>query len=141
MISILVLIVIISLIYLLYKKKIMSRKKIIISIVVVISIILLYKVIILINHNMVKTYTIEEIANINFDDIAYVYISYDKKENVLDEFKNKFKNMLFRKDKYIDEKIEENFFPSNFSGAPMYYSYICYDEKNNVLCTITDKRK
>lgn len=141
MISIFVLIVIIGLIYLLYKKKIIRRKKIIISIAVVVAIISLYKVIILVNHNMVKNYTIEEILNIDFDDIAYVYISYNKKENVIDEFKNKFKNMLFRKDRYIDEIIEDKFFPSDFIGAPMYYSYICYDENNNVLCTITDKRK
>ena len=98
---------------------------------------------VVLNHILIKSYTLEEITGIDLDDIKYVEsnMRIQMEEYNLEVFKNEFSNKLFRKNKYIDEKVMD-MIPekSNYSGFSLDVTFICYDENNNTLLTIIDSR-
>ena len=137
MITILVAIIIISTImYLIHKKKNISYKKLVVIFLgAVILTFVLWKATVYLNHMIVKKYTIEEITNINFDDIAYVNYHSDNEINVTD-FKNEYRNKVLIKEKYIDEKIEKIFIINQVYQSTADLSYMCYDKEGNLLFTM-----
>lgn len=128
-----------AIIYLIHKKMGISYKKqVIIVIGIMILGVILFKLIVFINHKLVKKYTIEEITNVSFDDIVYVKENYAEISSI--EFKNNYKNVMLRKEKYIDEKIDEKIdelLNRNVSfSAIAIREYKCYNKNKKLLFTM-----
>ena len=118
-----------------------NNKKVLFTILgSLVVIVMVYYVVIYINHKTTKTYTLEEITGVKFDDIYKVTIDYDRENNnVKYDFLNKYQNASFRKEKYIDEIIKEKIFKNNFAGTAKIYSYICYDDNDNIKYTFSPR--
>ncbi len=124
-----------AIIYLIHKKMGISYKKqVIIVIGIMILGVILFKLIVFINHKLVKKYTIEEITNVSFDDIVYVKENYAEISSI--EFKNNYKNVMLRKEKYIDEKIDELLNRNVSFSAIAIREYKCYNKNKKLLFTM-----
>ena len=113
-----------------------NKKFFYILVTILVSIFIIYTITIFINHKTIKKYTIEEITGIGFNDIAYVECDYIN--NDLNAFKNKYKNALFKKELYLDEKIKNWINPPLLSGRKRI-EYVCYDKNNNILYTLINQ--
>ena len=81
-----------------------------------------------------KKYTIEEITNVSFDDIVYVKENYAEISSI--EFKNNYKNVMLRKEKYIDEKIDELLNRNVSLSSIAIREYKSYNKNKKLLFTM-----
>lgn len=117
-----------------------NNKKVLFTILgSLVVIVMVYYVVIYINHKTTKTYTLEEITGVRFEDIYKVSIDYSPNKDVKKDFINEYGKAVFRKEKYIDEIIKEKIFKNNFAGTAKIYSYICYDDNDNIKYTFSPR--
>ena len=108
-----------------------NNKKVLFTILgSLVVIVMVYYVVIYINHKTTKTYTLEEITGVRFEDIYKVSIDYSPNKDVKKDFINEYGKAVFRK-----EKI----FKNNFAGTAKIYSYICYDDNDNIKYTFSPR--
>ena len=111
-----------------------NNKKVLFTILgSLVVIVMVYYVVIYINHKTTKTYTLEEITGVRFEDIYKVSIDYSSNKDVKKDFINEYGKAVFRKEKYIDEIIKEKILKKHFNGTAKIYSYICYDNNENII--------
>ena len=116
-----------------------SKKIFYIVLLSFISVFIILLATIFINHKTTKLYTLEEIANIKLSEIDHLDTN-NKYKNNLEDFKEEYKNIFFRKDKYIDEIISEKIFGTILTSV-VPSKYTCYDEENNIIVEIVFLRK
>lgn len=90
--------------------------------------------VVVINHKLVKKYTLEEITGVNFSEIQEVVLDSDEnKINYKEDFFKEFKDTEFRDKRYIDEIIREDVFKESSNGTFSVRKFTCLDNEGNVL--------
>lgn len=90
--------------------------------------------VVVINHKVVKKYTLEEITGVNFSEIQEVVLDSDeKKSNYKEEFLKEFKELEVRDKRYIDEIIREDIFKESPDGTFSERKFTCLNKDGKVL--------
>ena len=90
--------------------------------------------VVVINHKVVKKYTLEEITGVNFSEIQEVILETKKKKsNYKEEFLKEFEEIEFRDKRYIDEIIREDIFKESPDGTFSERKFTCLNKDGKVL--------